>query len=129
MTDWATEALSAYENLKEDGFEIQVRVEGSEGVFDPTTMAYTGSTPDTDFTTYAIKKAYSIRDINGTTIQTGDTRLIFAAYGADAAGSPLALSLTSANKILIGGVEQNVVSISPIDPGNVPLLYEAQVRK
>jgi len=129
MTDWATEALSAYENLKEDGFEIQVRVEGSEGVFDPTTMAYTGSTPDTDFTTYAIKKAYSIRDINGTTIQTGDTRLIFAAYGTDAAGTPLALSLTSDNKILIGSVEQNVVSISPIDPGNVPLLYEAQVRK
>jgi len=86
MTDWSIEAMSIYEDFKAEMFEIVVRDDGSDGVFDPVTMAYTGAIPDTDYKTFAIKKAFSIRDINGTTIQTGDTKLLFASYGTDAAG-------------------------------------------
>jgi len=129
MSDWATEAMSIYEDFKAEEFEITVRVDGSDGVFDPVTMAYAGAIPDTDYKTFAIKKAFSIRDINGTTIQTGDTKLLFASYGTDAAGTfgPLP-TLTAGNKILINGVVQNVVVLNPVDPGNVAIMYEAQIR-
>jgi len=129
MSDWATEAMSIYEDFKAEEFEITVRVDGSDGVFDPVTMAYAGAVPDTDYKTYAIKKAFAIRDINGTTIQTGDTRLIFAAYGTGAAGTfgPLP-TLTAGNKILINGTVQNVVVLNPVDPGDVAVMYEAQIR-
>ncbi len=130
MTDWAAEGKGVYEDLKAEGFEITVRVEGPEGEWDDDLKSYFDAGADADYTTYGTKKAYSVRDINGTTVQQDDTRLIFPAYGLDETGTlgPLP-ALATTNKILIGGVEQNVVDLNPVDPGNVPIMYEAQVRK
>lgn len=129
-TDWAAERLSAYSAFKAEGFSITVRVPGSDGTWNPTTMAYTGGTEDADYTTYALKKKYSIRDIDGTTVQQNDTQLLFPAYGANAAGTLGNLpTLSTENKILISSVEQNVINLVPLDPGNVPIIYTAQVRK
>ena len=120
MTDWIAEAKSVYEDFKADGFEITVRVAGSEGVWSDTTMSYTGATADTDHTTYGIKDNYYIREINGTIIQQNDTKLIFSAYDLP--------ELTTINEILIDSVVQNVVTIKKIDPGNTAVMYEAQLR-
>jgi len=118
--NWTKLQNLVYKTLKSQGFAITVRVPGSEGVWNDTTMAYTGATEDTDYTTYGIKKAYSIRDIDGTIVQQNDTQLFFAASSLPA--------LTTANKILISGVEQNVVNIKKTDPGDVALMWEAQIR-
>jgi hypothetical protein len=92
-------------------------------------MEYTGATDDTDYTTYAIKKRFQIKDINGTVVQQNDVLLIFPAYGADSTGTLATLPcLTSDNQILIDSVVQNVVNLKAVDPGNVPLMYKALIR-
>jgi len=118
--NWQNLQQTVYNVLKNQGFAVTVRVDGSEGTWDPAGMKYTDSTEDADYSTFGIKSAYKISEIDGTVIQQNDTRLLFPAYGLPA--------ITTTNKILISGAVQNVVNISPIDPGNITLIYEAQVR-
>ncbi len=120
MEDWAKEALDVYNDFVNDGFSITVRVPGSPGVFNASTLKYVGATEDTDHETYGIKKNYDIRQIDGKIIQSGDTMLYFPAYGLP--------TITSDNQILINSIALEVVSLKTVDPGNVPLIYLAQVR-
>ena len=119
-TDWTAEQLSVYQDLEAEGFEITVRTPGSPGDYDENTRGYWGSTADTDSTTYALKKKYNVSQIDGDVVQQNDSKLLFPAYGLN--------DVDTNKKILIDGVEQNVVNIGVVDPGNVPLLYEVQVR-
>ena len=129
MTDWTAEALSIYEDFKTDGFAITIRVPGSEGEWNPDFLDWLGCEPAIDYTTYGLKKSYSIKDIDGTVIQQGDTRLIFSAYGLDSSGDLVDLpDLSTSNKILIDSEEQNIIDLSPVEPGNVVIMYEAQIR-
>ena len=118
--DWPQEALDAYNDFKDDGFAIVVRVPGDPGVFNPSTLEYDGATDETDYNTYGIKKEYDIKQIDGTIVQSGDTQLFFPAHGLP--------DITSDNQVLIDSVVLEVVSMKTIDPGNYPLLYRAQIR-
>lgn len=128
-TDWDAETIEAYNDFKEEGFEITIRVEGSAGTFDPVTKTYSGGSSDVDYVTYGLKKKYNIHDIDGTMIKIHDTKLFFPAYGSDSSGTlgPLP-DLTTDNTILIGGEVLEVINLFPIDPGNETILYEAQIR-
>lgn len=122
MTDWAAEQLSVYEGIKTDGFGVTVRKPGSPGEFDPDLMEWVGATDPVDVSTYAIRKEYSIKEIDGTIIQQGDSMLVIPAYSLPA-------DLDTTYQVLIGVDVQNVIHISPVSPGNVPLLFNLQVRK
>lgn len=127
--NWTKLQTIVYKVFEKQGFGITVRVDGSPGTWNPTTMVYDSATDDTDYTTYAIKDQYDISRVDGTIVQQNDIRLFFPAYGANAAGTLGALpTLGAANKILIGGVEQNVVNLKPVDPGNTVIMYEGQIR-
>lgn len=121
MTDWAAERLSVYEDIKAEGFLITVRLPGSPGEFDPDTMAWVDTTDDVDYQTYSIRKEYSIKEVDGTIIQQGDSMLVVPAYG-------LPEDLDTTYQVLIGSDVQNVVNIGNVSPGNVPLLFNLQVR-
>ena len=118
--NWTNLQSTVYKILKKQGFALKVRVPGSSGVFNSTTLVYDGATADSDIDTYGIKASYSIREIDGTIIQSGDTKLLFPAYGLG--------TVTPDNTIVIDSVEINVINVKPIDPGNVTLLYECQTR-
>ena len=120
-TDWAAEQKGVYEDIKEEGFEITIRVPGVPGAFDEDLMTYADGTDPVDVTTYGLKKKYSINQIDGTIVQQKDTRLIFPSYGLAA--------FTTNKQILIDSVVQNVVSVVKLDPGNVALIYEVQIRE
>ena len=129
MTDWVSEATGIYNDFKAEGFGITVRIEGSEGTWNPETMTYDDATEAVDYTTYGIKADYNIHDIDGTVIQQNDTQLIFAAYGLNSLGIFGELPvLNSDNVILIDSIIQEVISLKKIDPGNVAIMYEAQIR-
>jgi len=119
-TDWSAEQKSIYEDFESEGFEIIIRKPGVPEDFDEATMEYATGTDSVDVTTHALKKNYNISQIDGTVIKQTDIRLLFPAYGLG--------TIDTNNQILIGGVVQNVVNIQPVDPGNIPLLYEAQLR-
>ena len=120
MTDWTGEQRLVYDDIKAEGFEITVRKPGSIGTFDPDFMEWDSTGTPTDVLTYAIRKEYALKEIDGTIIQRGDSILVVPAYG---------LSEIDVNcKVLIGFDEQNIVSIDQLSPGNVPLLFNLQVR-
>ena len=118
--DWTAEQLSIYNDFVEDGFALTVRTPGTPGTFDPETLDYSGGTVDADVITYGIKKNYDIKQIDGTIIQSGDTRLLIPAYGLAA--------VTTDNQIVIDSAALEVVSVKTVDPGNVALISELQVR-
>jgi len=119
-TDWTAEQVGLYEDFREEGFPMTVRVPGSPGEYVAEIAGYVGGTDAVDYSTYGIKANYDISQIDGDNIKQNDIKLLFPAYGLPA--------VTTDNQILIGGVIQNVVNIKVVDPGNVTLLYEAQVR-
>lgn len=119
-TNWTAEQKSVYQDFKSEGFAMSVRTPGSAGTYSETTMSYSGGTAAVDVATYGIKSRYEKQEIDGTIIQRNDTRLLFPAYGL--------ADVTPSKQILIGGVSQNVLNINAVSPGNVPLLYEAQIR-
>ena len=106
--------------MKSQGLPVVIRVDGSDGTWDPDSMSYTGGDPDVDHSTFGIKENYSSREIDGTIIQQNDAKLIIPAKGLPV--------ITTATKILISGTEQNIINVSIVDPGNVALLYEIQLR-
>jgi len=118
--NWGAEQLSIYNDFVEDGFQVTVRVPGVPGTFNPDTLVYDGATAASDIDTFGLKKQYDIKQIDGTIIQSGDTRLLFPAYGLG--------SVTTDNVIVIGTTEVSVVSVKIVDPGNVALIYEVQIR-
>jgi len=122
MTDWAAERRSVYEDIKADGFSVTARKPGSPGEFDPDLMEWVGATDPVDVSTYAIRKKYSIKEIDGTIIQQGDSMLVIPAY-------ELPADFDTTYQILIGADVQNVIHIDPESPGNIPLLFNLQVRE
>ena len=131
MTDWTVEQRSVYEDIKAEGFEVTVRkpgLPGSTGEFDPDTMdcvSVSTPVPPVDYQTYAIRKEYSLKEIDGTIIQRNDSMLVVPAYGLP----DDIIDEGTTYQVLIESVEQSVIHIGPVSPGNVPLLYNIQVRK
>ena len=129
-TDWTAERLGVYQDIADEGFDVTVRVPGSEGTWSDTTMSYSSPTDDTDYTTYGIRQEYTSKEIDGTVVQQGDSKLIIPALGLNSSGTLVVLpTLTASHKILISSVEQNVVNVSRLAPGNVTLINTLQVRE
>jgi len=120
-TNWDVEKQDFYNDIKEDGFSVTVRVPGAPGSFNPETMEYDGAVSPVDTTTYGIIGSYRSYEIDGTLIQKGDYRLYVPAQG-------LPSEITPDHEIKIGSDVQDVVSIKKINPGNVIVGYELQVR-
>lgn len=120
-TDWSAEQLSAYNDIKEDGFSLVIRKPGSPGEFDPDTMVWVDPTAPVDISTFAIRKEFTIGQVDGSIIQQGDSLLILSAYGVPS-------DFDTTYQLLIESNTQNVVHISPLSPGNVPVLFNIQVR-
>lgn len=120
-TDWDAEQLSAYADIEADGFSLTLRRPGSAGSFDPDTMAFIGATDPTDYQTYALRKDYKSSEVDGTIIQRGDSMLIVPAYG-------LPDVINTSDQIIIGSATSEVVFVNALSPGNVPILFNIQVR-
>lgn len=121
MVDWAAKQITVYEGIKSKGFAVTISKPGSQGDFDPDTLEWSNPTEPVNVETYAIRKEYDIKEIDGTIVEIGDCILVTPAYGLPA-------TLDTTYQILIGSDAQNVVNIFPVSPGNVPLLYNIQVR-
>lgn len=119
-TDWDAEQKMVYDDFKADGFEITVRTPGNPGDFNAETLEYDDATDPTDVITYGLKRSYKTSQIDGKIVQKNDTRLLFPAYGLP--------DIDTTHEILIDSQVQNVVDLKVIDPGNVRLYYEAQIR-
>ncbi|PKQ11049.1 MAG: hypothetical protein CVT70_16420 [Alphaproteobacteria bacterium HGW-Alphaproteobacteria-1] len=74
---------------------------------------------DTAITVAVVDYAQEVRD--GTLIQSGDLRALVSVEG-------LSVTPTTADKLIVGGVEYVIVRASPHAPDGVPRFHDLQVR-
>ena len=114
-------AQGASELIEQLGQPCVLSREGGTSVYDVNTGTTTDVANDT-FTASAVKLDYETRDIDGTTILSGDVRFIigFELNIEPRAGD--AFTLTRHNE------KYRVVRSKPLDPGGVAVIYDVQAR-
>jgi len=93
------------------------------GTVAPSTPWEATSGSPTDYPIKALFSEYTDGERDGTLIQQGDRRIVFSAKG-------LAAIPKTADMIVIGDTDPwNIVNVATVAPGNIPIIYAAQVRR
>lgn len=90
------------------------------GTYDPVTGTTTGSTTTDTSVKVTPPSAFDIKEVNGTSIQTGDVKVSTAAvdYVPDINQS-----------VTFDGNTYNIISVSPVYSGDLVAKYDCQLRK
>lgn len=78
-----------------------------------------------DWGAYAVEDRYERAEIDGTLVQAQDRR--FWVSGIDAAGAVLPRPETT-HVLIVSGTELKIVTVKPVEPGPVAVVYEVQAR-
>ena len=62
------------------------------------------------------------REIDGTLVQAGDKKVIVSTSG-------LTIEPATGDKIAVGGFDHSIVSVKPINPGGLVIIYQLQCRR
>lgn len=124
-TEIAADVLAA---LQEDGFAVTLRRQ-TAGTYNPVTGEFSGEST-TDYAAQALISSQNMsqtgntgeRYFNGTLIQTGDKILMLAASGLSVTPAP-------GDRLIIGSVAWQIVTLITVEPGGVALFYRVLVRK
>ena len=103
--------------IRDNGKSVSVCVQ----TVNYTTGAYT----DSATTVYAVEVEYNLKEMDGTSVQQGDRKLILSALNS--AGTAYTAPAL-ADRIKIGSEYFKIVLVYPISPGNTTLLYEVFIR-
>lgn len=76
----------------------------------------------TDYPAIIVVLGYSVREIDGSRILATDKKVLLAKKG-------LSVEPATADKLVIGGVAHSIVSIEPLSPGGVIVLWTLQCRR
>lgn len=76
----------------------------------------------TDHECTLVTEAYKTSEIDGSRVMASDLKVILAK-------GDLAISPTTEDKLVIGGVPYSIVDVSPLSPGGVVVLWQMQVRR
>ena len=90
-----------------------------QSIFSAGSGEYTGGRTDT-WSGSGVAFNYNKAEIDGSTIQSGDLRLIVEAVETEP---------RPGDKVAIGGVDYHVVSVVVSSPAGTPTHYETQVRR
>ena len=77
---------------------------------------------NSDETGKAIVIEYTARDVDGSTVQTGDKRYLVAAKG-------LTVAPTSQARLIDGSDELEIVRVTRLSPAGTDLVYDCQCRE
>ena len=114
--DYARSKASADRLLTRFGQTGTLRRQTSTGT------SYNPTVTNTDYACTFVVLDYANREVDGTRILATDKRVLLAKKS-------LAIEPTTADKLLIGGVEHKLIAVKPISPGGTTILYELQVRR
>lgn len=118
MSVYSSPAAAAVRLLTKFGRPVTL-IKTTTGEYDPATGTVSQST--SSFPAVAADFAYELRDIDGTTIQRGDKRMLMA---PDVAQAP-----ANGDVVQVGGESWSVISVDTLAPAGEPVLYTLQVRK
>jgi len=113
--------MKAFELLKKYGRDVTVRI-SVKGSYDPSTDSY--STTTTDYISYGVVEEYSNAEIGGNSlIKIGDKKLMLGVNSLPELTNQMDLS------VAIGFDLWKVIEVKPIQPAEVIIYYEIQIRK
>lgn len=92
----------------------------AQGAYTASTSSY--AVTETTQTTRGVIDQYKSREIDGTLIQVGDSKLIIAAQGLTAPTINDTVTLADSSKLTIKNID-------PISPAGTPIIYICQVRR
>jgi len=107
----------AEELLDEFGQPVTLVKAGQQAGFDQYGNAV-GATPDVSVTGLGCTVGYNFGEIDGTVIQNGDARLLYK-------GETPEIDMT----VTLDGVKWRIVSLNPINPAGILVMYSMQLRK
>ena len=116
--DYFESQTDADELIQEFGRAVEiVRVTpGSGPVWDP------GPGISLSFPTFAVRVDYTLKQVQAGAVLDGAERWLVAA-------GPLSAGLTASDKIEIAGIQREIMEVKPLQPADVVVLYDCQVRK
>lgn len=114
--DYAEDRADADELIDEFGQDGKLRRETKTG------SSYSPTITTTDYDCTFVVLDYRNREIDGTRILSTDKKALLKA------GS-LAITPTTADKLVIGGVAHAIMNVAPLSPGGTVVLYEIQARR
>jgi hypothetical protein len=82
----------------------------------------TGTVTPANHAVKVVETEYDIREIDGTVILRSDRRFLMSTEGLGQ------VDPNSADALIVGGKTLQVVSMKPLQPGGVVLLYDVQAR-
>lgn len=122
MVDYDSLQATVYSKIVRYGADMTLRV-GSHRDYNAAIDAITEGIDD--YVVQGIFTEFSEGDIDGTRVQTGDRRILLHALG----GIPDSLERVEDLKIIDSDDRLwNIISIKPLSPGGITLLYKVHVR-
>jgi hypothetical protein len=109
--------------INKSGKTVALRVPGID-TFNPETGTLTPGTA-VDHSVKVVEIGYSQGQRDGTIVQINDRRFLVAGLKADGSVLP---KPTTQHKLVISNLPLSIVSVSPIEPGDISVAYEVQCR-
>jgi hypothetical protein len=122
MTDYNKTAARADESLRRKGGIVTLH-QVVTGEYDTATGA--APTVETDYQGTGVKIGYDAEEIAGTTIQSGDEKLLLSPLQRD--GTPMPTP-TTADQIVMGTARYSVKHVGKTAPVDVAVLFTLQLR-
>jgi hypothetical protein len=117
--DYIESRTDADELIEEFGRTIAIRrITNSGPPWEPTQT-------ETDFPTFAVRLAFTLKQLQTRNVQATDQRWLVAA------GPLAALGITEVHptdKLVIDGVALEIAPLDPLQPATVPVLFDCQVK-
>jgi hypothetical protein len=114
-----------YARLKDSADRLLVRF-GQAAVLRRPSLSGTAYNPTvgtaTDYDVTAAVFDFKAREVDGARIRTGDKRVLLAKES-------LAIAPTTADKMVIGGVEHAIINVKTTSPAGTVILWEVQARR
>jgi hypothetical protein len=121
--DYAQAARDVTQTIREEGARIDLTRPGGAN-YDPATS--TNSAEPGKSEGHAVRTEYSTREIDGTSIKSGDVRFLVAVH--DVRDRPMPRP-QEGEMLTFSGEIWRVVESMPVSPAGVPVMWKTQARK
>ena len=122
--DYSALQTKVNKQIEKSGVSMVVRTT-ELGTYDPA--ADTHPEVVDEYTVKVLIENFNVRDIDGTIIQVGDKRLLLPVLDSTAATLPR-LDVVDKVEIDYDGRTWSPISVTPLMPGGIPVLYNVHVR-
>jgi hypothetical protein len=121
--DYEQAARDTTKTIREEGARLTLNRPGGAN-YDPATSINSAEPGKSEG--HAVRSEYSTREIDGTSIKSGDVRFLVAVHDINDQPMPRP---EEGHTVTFAGETWRVVKSMPVSPAGVPVLWKTQARK